>query len=126
MEKSQVTKLLEVLNMLVKSENKTLPILSPAFVLTIKCILKHILLQSDYSEVQEHLSMLRRLLEFVQSQKVRQIFISLGNCLFEMIKVHTKFPNEGTTESIFMILLEELSERHIECFKSILGESKFD
>ena len=124
MEKDQVTKLLEVLNMLVKSDNKTLPILSPAFVLTIKCILKYILNQTIFSEVQEHLSMLRRLLEFVQSQKLRQIFISLGNCLFEMVKVHTKFPNEGITESIFMILLEELSERHIECFKSILGRSK--
>ena len=119
MNNEETIALIELLNTLIKSESPSLIPLSGAFALTIKTVLVQILSESEFDQVSKSLTALKRLVEFIQ---IRQIFISLGNCLPELIKTHTKFPNEGLTESIMMILLDHLSERHIECFRSILGK----
>ena len=111
--------LIELLNTLIKSESHSLVPLSGAFALTIKTVLIQILSEHEFGQVSKFLTALKRLVEFIQ---IRQLFISMGNCLPELIKIHTKFPNDGLTESIMMILLDHLSERHIECFRSILGK----
>merc|ERR1712147_21630 len=122
MGKVHVLALIQLLNNLIKSNSHTMSPLSGAFALSVKCILNQILSCSDFGEVQEQLIGLKRLLDYAHGQKQRQLFIALGNCLPQLLQVHTAWPVDGITEGIMMSVLDQLSERHIECFRSILAE----